>query len=210
MKNSVFSDYPLKYDRWYDNNRDLYWPEMLALKRVVKKEEFGLEIGIGTGRFTMPLGVNIGIDPSYEALQIAQTRGVEVIEGIGEDIPFECDTFDYVLMVTTVCFLENPKKTFKESKRVLRKKGKLVIGMIPKRSDLGKIHLENKETSLFFKDVIFYSTKEITRYLKSAGFNKFQFLQTLINYPKEKEYFRYSKIQNEYDRGSFIVITAKI
>ncbi len=209
MKNNIFSDYLLEYDRWYDDNKNVYWPEIIILKRVVKKDEFGLEVGVGTGRFAIPLGVDIGIDPSFEMLQIAQTRGIEVVKGVGEDIPFKCDTFDYVLFVTTVCFLDNPVSAFKEAKRVLKKGGKLVIGMIPKESVLGKYHMRNREKSRFFRNAVFYNTEEIVRELKHMGFNKFKILQTLINYPDEKQYGKYSKIQKGYDRGSFVVITAK-
>jgi len=124
-----------------------------------------LEVGVGTGRFAIPLGVDIGIDPSFEMLQIAQTRGIEVVKGVGEDIPFKCDTFDYVLFVTTVCFLDNPVSAFKEAKRVLKKGGKLVIGMIPKESVLGKYHMRNREKSRFFRNAVFYNTEEIVSLL---------------------------------------------
>ncbi len=199
---------PLEYDRWYDENRNLYWPEILALKRVIKRNRFGLEIGVGSGRFALPLGVDVGIDPSFEMLQIARAKGIEVVEGKGENIPFKCCIFDYVLMVTTLCFLDDVEKTLREARRVLKKGGKIVIGMIPKNSNLGNYYLQNRENSTYFRDAKFFDTKEIVDMLESLDFNGVGFLQTLIGYPREKEYKRYSKIEKGNKKGSFVVIYA--
>jgi len=37
-------------------------------------------------------------------------KGIEVVEGIAEDLPFDDESFDFVLMITTICFLVMLKK----------------------------------------------------------------------------------------------------
>ena len=48
-----------------------------------------MEIGVGSGRFAQPLGVKIGIDPSRNMLKFAKERGIQVIRGGGENLPFK-------------------------------------------------------------------------------------------------------------------------
>jgi len=40
------------------------------------------------------------------------------------------NTFDFVLIVTTLCFLDDPVQAFRESRRVLRPAGAIIIGML--------------------------------------------------------------------------------
>jgi len=55
-----------------------YLSELKALKKVILEKKKGLEIGVGTGRFASPLGIEYGIDPSEKMLEIAKKRGVKV------------------------------------------------------------------------------------------------------------------------------------
>lgn len=59
----------------------------------------GVEIGVGSGRFAVPLDIRVGIDPSPRMLAIAAARGIEVVEGVAEDLPFSRASFDYALVV---------------------------------------------------------------------------------------------------------------
>jgi ubiquinone/menaquinone biosynthesis C-methylase UbiE len=63
-----------------------------------------VEIGVGTGRFASALGVPLGVEPSESMRRIARKRGIEVISGKAEALPFRDGCLDYVLMVT-VCLL---------------------------------------------------------------------------------------------------------
>ena len=59
----VFNDYTEEYEEWFDKNKFAYFSEIEALKKVIPKGK-GLEVGVGTGRFAEPLGIDVGIDPS--------------------------------------------------------------------------------------------------------------------------------------------------
>ena len=105
---NIFNKYYKKYDAWYDRNKFAYLSELEAIKKVLPKSGKGLEIGVGTGRFAAPLGVAIGIDPAKNMIEIARQRGVSARLGTGERIPFKNGTFDYVLIVITLSFVQNP------------------------------------------------------------------------------------------------------
>ena len=59
----LFEEHAVEYDSWFERNRMAYETEIFALKKLLPKG-FGLEVGIGTGRFALPLGVKIGIEPA--------------------------------------------------------------------------------------------------------------------------------------------------
>ena len=203
--NSIFDRYYKKYDAWYDKNKFTYLSELEAIKKVLPKKDKGLEIGVGTGRFAQALGIKFGIDPSIEMLKIAKKRGIDVRLGNGEHIPFRNDTFDYVAIIITICFVKYPRKVIEESCRVLKNNGKIIIGIIDKNSFLGKLYQEKK--SVFYKKAKFFSVAELTDLLKEAGFNRFYHFQTIFRLPDKINSIE--KPQNGFGKGSFVVISAK-
>jgi len=199
---SAFDDNANEYDRWYDGNKEIYQSELLALKQVVPADKRGLEVGVGTGRFAVPLGVRIGVEPSEAMSSIARQRGVKVKKGFAENLPFKDKSFDFVLFVTTICFLNDIYKALKEVYRVLVKNGEIIIGLIDKNSYLGKRYEEIKRANKFYKNAKFYSVDAIVNLLKLSNFHNFSFYQTLIN-PNNKEV---EIPQKGYGKGSFVVV----
>jgi ubiquinone/menaquinone biosynthesis C-methylase UbiE len=203
----VFDKYFEDYDQWYENNKSIYLSELEAFKKVIPINKKGLEIGVGTGRFAEPLGIEYGVDPSENMLSIARKRGIKTFVGKGENLPFPDKEFDYVLLAITICFVENPDKVIEEARRVLKDNGKIIIGIVDKNSPLGKFYLEKKkEGHKFYKYATFYSTEEIVEMLKKHNFKDFIFYQTIfgsINDIKEIE-----EPKEGYGEGSFVVISA--
>ena len=72
----------------------------------------GLEVGVGSGRFAVPLGIHWGIDPSQRLAVMAKNRGIEVIRGEAEHLPYRAGSFDLVLMMTVICFLDDIQRPF--------------------------------------------------------------------------------------------------
>lgn len=110
-----------KYESWFERNRPAYELEVEAIRALLQRSGKSLEIGVGTGRFAAPLGVSFGIGPSKNMGEAAIKRGIEVILGVGENLPCEEGSLDIVLMVTTVRFLDEVPGAFKEAYRVLGK-----------------------------------------------------------------------------------------
>ena len=114
----VFNEYAGDYDRWFDEHGDVYKEQVRLLREVVPQTGRGLEVGIGSGRFSVPLGIRNGVDPSHKLIEMAKTRGIEILQGEGEHLPYRQETFDYVLMMTVLCFLDNPFLVVQEIFRV--------------------------------------------------------------------------------------------
>ncbi|MCK4520157.1 MAG: class I SAM-dependent methyltransferase [Candidatus Omnitrophica bacterium] len=203
---NIFNRYYKKYDAWYEKNKFAYLSELEAIREVLPKEGKGLEVGVGTGRFAHALGIAMGIDPSRNMIDIAARRGVTVRWGFGEDLPFFEGTFDYAAIIITLCFVQNPLKVLQESRRVLKKNGKLIVGIIDKDSFLGEFYQRKK--SLFYKQANFFSIKEVTDLLKVAGFNRFSFLQTIFQLPDKMKSIE--KPQKGFGKGGFVVIDAQV
>ena len=78
---SPFEKYTDKYDQWFERNRTVYELEIKAVRHFMRTGDRGLEVGVGTGRFAVPLGIKTGIDPSLEIIAAAEDRGITAIEG---------------------------------------------------------------------------------------------------------------------------------
>ncbi|MCF7908567.1 MAG: class I SAM-dependent methyltransferase [Candidatus Omnitrophica bacterium] len=203
MKN-IFEVYPKKYDAWYDRNKLAYLSEIEAFKIVIPKEGRGLEIGVGTGRFASALGIQMGIDPSHDMIEIARQRGVNVCWGLGEDLPFLDNAFDYAVIIVTLSFVDNPLGVIKEAWRVLENSGKLIIGIIDRNSFLGEFYRTKK--SVFYQEANLLTVKELTALLKTAGFSSFSYYQTIFRLPSKIDSIE--KPQRGFGKGGFVVVSA--
>ncbi|HBA89534.1 MAG TPA: SAM-dependent methyltransferase [Geobacter sp.] len=202
-KTNSFDKHVTEYDAWFDEHRDLYLAELAAMRSFIPASGSGIEIGAGTGRFAAPLGIRTGIEPSPWMAQLARQRGVEVVEGRAEDLPFVDGSFDFAIMVTVVCFLDDIAQAFREVSRILRLPGTLVIGFIDRESELGRCYSQKKEHSRFYRDAIFYSVSELEELLANAGFSNFTFHQTLL--PGEPTDL---SVREGHGSGGFVVVQA--
>src|SRR3972149_11606972 len=122
---NVFEEAALEYDEWFETHEWVYKSEVEAIKNLIPETGEGIEIGVGTGRFSIPFGIKVGVEPAKAMAEIARKRGISVYESKAENLPFQDNSFDFALMVTTLCFLENPLQALQEAKRILRPSGKL-------------------------------------------------------------------------------------
>ena len=202
-----FEKYSEKYEDWFERNKFVYESEIQAIKELFPKVKKSIEIGVGSGKFAVPLGIKIGIDPSPRMRKIAQKRGIEAIDAVAEELPFENSQFELVLMVTTICFVDNLDLTFREIYRILKPGGYLIIGFVDRDSSLGKLYQQHKENSLFYKIATFYSTKEVVYNLSKVGFKEFDFRQTIFHSLNEIK--NIEPVKENYGEGSFVVIRAR-
>lgn len=202
---NTFNLHAEEYDEWFIRNEPAYLTELTALRRAVPLAGKGLEIGVGTGRFALPLDVPIGIDPSQEMLSIAEKRGIKVILGRGEHLPLRDEEFDYALIVTTLCFVEKPKQVIREARRVIRRGGKLIIGMIDRYSPLCRLY-ERKDSS-FYEVAEFRSAGEVMALLERNDFGNLTTCQTIFRAPSEMR--EMDMIKEGYGEGSFVVVSGQ-
>ena len=196
-----------KYEAWFDRNRAAYASELEALRALLPKSGKGLEVGVGTGRFAAPLGIRVGVDPAKAMGKLAMERGIEVRFGVGENLPCKDSSFDFVLLVTTICFLDDVPAAFGEAYRVLKSGGSILVGFIDRESSLGKVYEQRKQDSEFYRDAAFLSVSEVMRHLKQAGFRGFVFRQTIFQNPTEMK--EPDPVRSNYGEGSFVVVRAE-
>lgn len=201
-----FDMYADRYEEWFERNKIVYESELQAIRKLLPEKGEGIEIGAGSARFSAPLGIKAGIEPSSKMGKIARDRGLEVVKGVAEALPFADSKFDFALMVTTICFLDNLKAAFMEAARILKPGGCLVIGFIDKDSPIGKLYQQHKEDSVFYKLADFYSVEEVISHVKRAGFKDFKFTQTIFH--NLAEIREVERIKEGYGEGSFVVIKA--
>ncbi len=199
--------YACEYDGWFDANSLVYQSEVLALRRFVPECSKGLKVGVGTGRFAVPFGIHIGVEPAQAMANIARKRGIEVYKAIAEDLPFADESFDFILMVTTICFLRDPVQALLEANWVLKPGGHVIVGMIDRDSSLGKIYESKKENSKFYRHAHFYSVEQVLEWLKRVEYADIRICQTIFKTPENLTSIE--PIKEGYGEGGFIVVSAQ-
>ena len=206
-KISPFEKHTKQYEDWFEKNRWVYEAELRAVKAMFPSKGQGVEIGAGTGRFAEPLGIKIGVEPSKRMRGIAQKRGIRVLDGVAEELPFDDYTFDFVLMVTTICFVDDIDRALLEAYRVLSHKGFLVIGFVDRDSMVGKMYSSRQNENVFYKDATFFSVDELAGHMNRAGFIDLTFNQTIFKALSETT--RDEQVKSGHGEGSFVVMRGR-
>jgi SAM-dependent methyltransferase len=196
-----FEQYSEEYDEWFEKNADLYQAELEAVRRLIPSPESeGMEVGVGSGKFAGPLGIRIGVEPSARMAQRAGKLGIEVHPGVAEKLPFSDRRFDFVLMVTILCFVDDITESFREAFRVLKSDGCVIVGFVDRESALGIWLEENRDKSKFYEHATFYSAREVVDRLLKTGFEIAAIRQALL--PGRNP----GMILEGFGRGAFVVI----
>lgn len=139
------------YEAWYGTPLGAYViaEEERALKGLLPPGESLLEVGAGTGYWLrrLPYPQKVGVEPSEAMLAVGRRRAPEAtwVRAWGEALPFPGESFDVVLLFTTLEFVEDVERVLLEARRVLRPGGALVVGVLgpsppgpPSTGGLGK------------------------------------------------------------------------
>ncbi len=204
---TVFDQYAQEYDRWFDENERIYQAEVNALRRAIPQQGKGIEIGAGTGRFSIPLTIGLGIEPSRQMAFIARRRGLAICQATGERLPFPREQFDHALLVTVICFVFDMLELLQEIHRVLVPGGLLINSFINKDSTLGRMYESQKDSSKFYKQAHFYSADQVASCTRKAGFGDLAFTQTILGLPSIT--LDFDLVQDGCGKGAFVVLTAK-
>jgi SAM-dependent methyltransferase len=193
-----------RYEQWFIDNPLAYVSELRAVRALLPTKGSGIEIGVGTGRFAAPLEIKQGIEPSRSMAEVARKRGIEVIHGVAEHLPFSDGEFDYALMVTTVCFLDDMDMAFHEVRRILKPGGSFVVGFVDRESPLGTAYQDRKDKSDFYQKARFYAVDEVISQLLKCGFCELELRQTLFRPLPEME--EVEPVKEGHGEGSFVVV----
>ena len=139
-------------------------------------------------------------------LAYASQRGILTIQAVAEALPFKQAIFDFVLVVTTICFVTDARKMLMEARRVLKPGACLVIGFVDRDSRLGRMYMHHQAENVFYRDATFYSASEVENLLNEVGFSRQTWGQTLsapLNRIQEVE-----PLRGGYGDGGFVVVSA--
>ncbi len=183
MDADPFQHHPRRYDQWYARHPGAYRSELAALRALLPPFRRGLEIGVGSGRFAAPLGVDYGIDPALPMLRLARERGIRVAAARAEALPFPDHRFDLLLVVTTLCFIGDRDAFLAEAARVLHPRGRLLLGLIDWGAPTARPYLAKRRDDPYYRHARPTPAAEIDAWLTSHGWRERSWRQTLIHDP---------------------------
>ncbi|WP_457573168.1 class I SAM-dependent methyltransferase [Desulfolithobacter sp.] len=205
---TVFHERAREYDSWFEDSL-LFDIELAAVRRALDGcPAPRLEIGCGPGRFARALDVQFGIDPAEAALHLASRRGILTAAGIGEQLPVRSASMATVLVLFTLCFVQDRQQVLSECYRVLRPGGRLVLGIIPAGSPWGKLLADKgAQGHPYYQYARFLELDEVDTLLRDTGFTPAGTISTLFQRPEHLE--QLEKPRSGADRrAGFCVITA--
>lgn len=146
--NDLFAELSSAYGKWRGSRvggiTDALERNLILELAGPVAERSVLDVGCGDGALAVELsGLGaevVGIDASSSMIEAARRRarrdGVPISFEVAtaRSLPFPPATFDVVIAVTVLCFVEDAAPVFREMARVLRPGGRLVIGELGKRS----------------------------------------------------------------------------
>ncbi len=207
MSGSPFAALVDRYDRWFDRFPAAYESELRAFRRVLCPFTRGIEVGVGTGRFAAPLGFRVGVDPVLPPLRRARERGILGVMARGEALPLRSGSVDAVLVVTTLCFVEDWEEVLREIRRVLVEGGRLYVGVVDGESFLGRRYREARSHNPFYREAVFWSIPEVQASLSRHEFQVERVVQTLFQFPEAVK--RPEPVRAGWGQGGFVVLRSR-
>ncbi len=183
----IFDTLAQRYDRWYDGplGQSVFPYEREALAQAAEgAPRPWLEVGVGSGRFAEALEIPYGVDPAWNLLKLAKARGIQVVQGVAEALPFRDGAFGTVFLIVTLCFLDDLQAALHEIARVLRPDGAVITGLVPADSPWGQFYLQKRvQGHPFYRAAIFYTVAELDALALKTGFVRTREVSTLFSPP---------------------------
>lgn len=199
-----------RYDTWYDkpSGKSAFNLEKVCLGSLCEDLKHPcLEIGVGTGRFADALKIECGIDISAGVLKFAKKRGVAVIKGKGEKLPFIDKSFGAVFIIVTLCFVDEPLKVLEEAARVLRDSGGIILGLILRESPWASFYKKKgKAGNVFYRIAKFHSFEELKAMIEKAGLKILGINSTIFQAPTENPLRFESPRKGYFEEAGFTAV----
>lgn len=227
-----FDEHSGEYDTWFLQNPNVLASEVLLLARFLQPPGKALSVGCGSGLFEQTLrrehGIQIdyGVEPADGMARIAEMRGLAVKRGTAENLPFDPEAFDTVLLNGIPSYVPDLERAFREAHRVLRSGGRILVLDVPAESSYGllyrlasvigswgdpylrKVAPRHPYPVEFAAAAVWRTTEEKIELLRAAGFSGFEYGQTLTRHPKFSDDIVEEPVEG-FDRGDYVAIRAR-
>jgi hypothetical protein len=90
--------------KWFGEHRCVYLSEPHAAQDKLPIHGSGIDVGIGTGRFALPLGIEKRNELSRSMAKISKGKGIDIVAGVAENLPYINSQFDFCLYGHLVLF----------------------------------------------------------------------------------------------------------
>jgi len=216
---ALFDAWPEKYDHWFKTPIGrlvkTYERELLMDLLRPGPGESILDAGCGTGVFTLEmLGAGPGVvamDVSLPMLARAAEKAapgpISFVAGDMMALPFADETFDKVVSVTALEFIEDGKGALGEFFRVTKHQGWIVVATLNSLSPWAarRAAQARKKADSIFKKAIFRSPEEIAAIAPVDGL-----IQTAVHFQNDDDPERAKRIELEgrargLETGAFLV-----
>lgn len=167
-----------RYDRWYATSRgrmvDAGQKDLVFDLAGVLPGQRILDLGCGTGNYSLEMarrgslvtGADISDGMLSEAKRKAEALGLSIDWVLADctDLPFASGTFDAVVTVTALEFVNDPRGALLEGMRVLKPGGRIVAGVLTRNSAWGKHYQEEgrKNPDSVFASACLFTEPELT------------------------------------------------
>jgi len=155
-----------------------------------------LDVGCATGDYCIKLkqlGFEcIGVDINHDYIEKARKNGIEAYKMDAEDLRFDEESFDTVLLFEVLEHVKNPDRVLNEAKRVARKNILITLPNCTEFSSLKKFNLTYEH--MLEQDHLNFFTKKDLEELLSQKFRNFTVeeiepINNIIGLPNWLNYF---------------------
>jgi len=173
-KRQLFDEWPEAYDRWFATPIGAlvkkYESELILDLLKPRHGELILDAGCGTGVFTLDMlsfktrmiGLDISLPMLRRAKAKAESHAFQIILGDMLNLPSRTSSFDKVVSITALEFIEDGEAAVKELFRATRRGGLVVVGTLNRLSPWAERRkAEAKKKPSIFEKAIFRSPDEL-------------------------------------------------
>lgn len=228
---SNFDQYASDYDAWFLENQNVLYSEVKLVAHFLTNPGDVFSVGCGSGLFEdildkeFNISIKNGLEPSEGMATIARQRGLNVEISTAEEIELGSEKYDTILFNGTPSYITNLKKAFDKAYTALRPGGKIVVIDVPKESSYATIYNLAKAVDTWDHPLLegvkprdpypielvrvanWRTTQEKIENLNDAGFQNFEFAQTLTKHPLYSNKIAEEPIEG-YDAGDYVAICA--
>ena len=217
-----------KYEEWFGRNGNIFESEALAIESLIPSDidmSDSLDVGCGTGLFTVRLGIRHGVEASKQMARLCRAKGVDVMIVSADDMPYDDEQFSIAFLLGVLCYINKDHRLslLKEIYRVLKPMGYVVVAFLQRSVGFADLYEravsqgrypadEVPETPYpieFIKEIPgFLSYDEVVDLLHLSGFTDLYTVKTLTRAPK------YANKALEmpspgYEGGSWVVVRGR-